>query len=453
MLSQHRLLALIVVVSALAFGLLRPPFEVNDEIAHFAKAAQLGFWSYPSVWEGPQAGALVPAHLVDFIRQWPFDEVHTSVTARPLNKLWEVAPTDPAAPPGFATFSLISNYPPILYFPQAAGLRVAELLGLPPLLQFHAGRIAGGAVALAMILAAARLVPFGGSGLLILAALPGVGGQLVTYSADSLIFGIAFLTFGLVLRAATGESGTRRLLLALLVPVLTLAKGVYLPIAAAGLAMAEAWRPRRLLFLIAVAIVGVAIFYLWFAVAAAEHHNLQSYVGWKSGIRRMSVAPKEQLAFMLANPLAAGQAIFGTMIERLPVYVVGWIGRFGAFTLLLPWPLYGFGLIALVASAVAYPGDQGLPTLWQRAWWLLIAFSIAVTVHMALYMMATAAGEPVVEGVQGRYFVPALPLVALAMRFRVAPRIGAAVPVVVPLVLLVLNVGTALTLALAYWHW
>jgi uncharacterized membrane protein len=415
--ARCRYVALVFAAVSLLYAVILPPFEVPDELAHFAKAAQLAYWAYPSVHQGEQVGAMLPHPLWHLTQDWRPGSQGQTVTplavSRALSGLTARAAAGPAA---FTDLAYLGSYPPVLYWPQALGLRGAAMAGLPPLAQFYAGRLAAGLLAVAIILGALVLLPLGRRAVLGVAVLPGISSQLATYSADSMIFALAFLTIAMVLHAQARPASRARLVLPVLIPLLTLAKGVYLPLAACGLAGRDMIRQHFV-----------------------SHRTLQHVV---------SAAPAAQAGFMAAHPVFAGRMIITTLLQRMPVYGLEVVGRFGLLSVLLPLPLYGLGAAVAVCGAAAH---DALPGRVQRGLWLGLALIVALLVHVALYLTASTLGEDYVEGVQGRYLVPALPLVMLALLWRGGPRVMRGLDAVWPWAACLLMAGGLATAAVAFW--
>jgi uncharacterized membrane protein len=292
--------------------------------------------------------------------------------------------------------------------------------------------------------------------MLVIAALPGISSIFISYSFDSAIIYIAFLTIAILLRGLAVPGTRAGWALPVLVPLLALGKGVYLPIAAAGMGDRAAWRPRRLAWTLLWMAVGVALFAVWFDAGGGGGGSSAGglhYTSRRTLQHMIAAVPHDQFWFMVAHPGTAAWAVIGTIIERLPVYVVDCIGRFGAFNVLLPLPLYVLGAAVVAGGTLATRPDEPLPTLWQRGLWLAIVAVVVILVHIAVYMTATALGEDYVEGVQGRYLIPALPLLALALRFRSGAVLGRIVDAALPWAAALLMAGGLATAATAYWRW
>lgn len=451
--NQFRFFSVSFSIATILYAFLLPPFEIHDEIWHFAKASQLAFLSYPSVREASQPGAMIPESLAQLRWDWPPDPpdhgAHKRSIVRLLNKLR--APASPTRRRIFATFGYLS-YPPILYIPQAVGLRLGRAFHLSPLGQFYAGRLAGALVAVGLVLLAATLMPFGGRTLLSLAILPGVASQLASYSADSMIFGLTFLATAIFINALSYQTRIQKWCISLLIPVLALAKGVYLPIALAAMGELRAWNLRNIRWMLCWMVAGVVSFAVWFGIIAKGEIVVQHYVS-HINLQQMVTAPHQQMKFMYTHPITSASIILSTMVQRLPVYFVGIVGRFGAFNVLLPIPIYGIALFFLLFASFSTDASEELPSLLKRFVWLAIVICVAVLIHIALYLTATAPGEPYVEGVQGRYFIPILPLFILSFRYFPGTRVARIADALVPFLGTVLMITGLATAASAYWRW
>ena len=446
---------LLLLLSTFIYALILPPFEVADEPAHFAKAAQLASWAFPSVRVGSDWGAMIPLPLVKMIREWRPIPPGSLTTQRPLGRLCNglLAPPADGGTVGFASFTYVGSYPSFFYFSQAVGLRLGALLGLAPLGQFYAGRLAGGLFAVSLILLGIRLIPFGKRTATLIACLPGVAGQLGTYSADSTIIAITFFASCLLVRGGSNPSSKLRWIQSGLVPLIILAKGVYLPIVFAGMGVREAWKPRHLIRMTIPIAFGLALFVFWFGILARHAVVVQSFVSHYTLLHVTAATPRQQMGFMEAHPFAALRAILVTIIERLPVYAIECIGRFGPFIVTLPIPVYILGALSVAGATVATRPGEPMPEAGQRILWLAIVLAVVILVHIALYMVASTLGESHVEGVQGRYFIPVLPLLGLTVRTRASAAAGRFLDITLPVCFFILTCSAATMIAISFWSW
>ncbi len=439
-------------IGTFLFAAVTPPFAVPDETFHFHKAVQYSELTPFNIRQGETLGNMLPA-WVDELETVDFPGF--AIGKIPTFRLDQLAAAWRRPYPDerrFSDFSLIANYPPALYLPQAAGLAAARGLGLPPLGRFYAARLFNATAFVLLALFAVRLLPFGRPILVAILALPMVAHQAASCSADATIMGVAFLGLALSLQAARlGLTGERRVAPLAVVPALALAKGVYLPLTLASLAVRQ--RRSTLVWLGLCLLIAVAVFAAW---NGANRDNLvrQPMIDGVTGLHAHSALPQEQLAYVLGHPLGTARVIVSSFVARLPVYVVSMIGRFGWLSVLLPAPLYGLALL-IAAAGLLHPEPGGFrPTPRQRAIWVGLAVGMAMLVELALYLTATPLGADYVLGTQGRYFLPILPLAGLAAAIPSRPdsRLGRAIAVGFAPAIVLLVAGGLLTSLLTFWR-
>jgi hypothetical protein len=131
-----------------------------------------------------------------------------------------------------------------------------------------------------------------------------------------------------------------------------------------------------------------------------------------SSFMRGFVDEHAQVMFIEHHPLRALATIARDVGEHAWVYTHQMIGVLGWLTIPLPRTLV-VAIIALLVVVAATAGPR--LTRAQRIAALVIAIASIVTVELSEYISWTAVGANVVEGVQGRYFLPILPLLLIGM--------------------------------------
>jgi uncharacterized membrane protein len=123
---------------------------------------------------------------------------------------------------------------------------------------------------------------------------------------------------------------------------------------------------------------------------------------------------------VLGDPLRFAAILGRTLAQTATVYWTTFVGELGPLIVKLPAVFYWLWALALGAALVA----DGPPAPLARAGrlWLgaACAASIALVFAMA-YLGWNPVGEPVIRGVQGRYWAPALPALVFALPARRAP--------------------------------
>lgn len=410
----ERLLLAAVALATFFFVFVTPPFQAPDENQHYMKALLLSEGRVLTERNGSAIGASLPRAAIDL------HDVDFPTSLGGARQLYDRATlvrawNSDAARPGtrFADFPNVANYAPTLYAPGAAGLLVGDALGLPRIGSFYMGRLVNALVALAMLAAALRLMPFGRPAMLAVALLPTTAYQTGSLSSDAVINGIGFLGLALALRIGFAPPARGRMAIAFLVaPLLALAKGVYLPLMAAGLRLPKNRRDLRPWTLAAAMVAGAVAFIAWQAYSGGSQ-ALYHIASRKTGAMMMTAPLGDQLAVILADPIAYARVLASSIAERAPVYGLQIVGRFGWNAILLPLAAYPLAVLML-GGAVACGAGMRFP-LPQRLWWLAIVTGAALLIETAMYLTATPLAADYIQGTQGRYFLPLLPLALLAL--------------------------------------
>lgn len=410
---ERWLLALVCAVT-MAFAIITPPFQAPDENQHYMKALLLAEGRVMTEQRGEAIGAELPRSALD-LHSIDFPTDATGEARRFDRAMVERAWGADAGRQGtaFADFPNVANYAPTLYAPGAAGLRIGDAIGLPRIGSFYVGRFVNAAAGLLLLAVAFGLMPFGRGPLLATALLPTFCYQTGSLSPDAVINGMGFVGLALSLRlAAMGSNAARTGELLLAAPLLALAKGVYLPLIAAGLQWRQYRRDMRPWLLIGAIGVGAIAFILWMKMSGGSQ-ALYHIVSRKTGEEVMTAPLAAQLAVILADPIAYARALASSIVERLPVYALQIVGRFGWNAILLPLLAYSLAVVMLGAAVLS--GSGARVSIGQRLWWLAVAGGTALLIETAMYLTGTPLGADYVQGTQGRYFLPLLPLALLAV--------------------------------------
>lgn len=452
-----RMLRWLIVIVALTYVWITPPFQAPDETLHFFKAYAVSVGGVISVSDEGSLGYHLPVAIANLAEiQFPPNPYTTQAMRydpRAILAAWAEGSDLKATK--FVPFPNMAPYSPTMYLPQAAGIWIGRQIGLSPIGMFYAGRLTNTVTAILLTLAAVRLLPLGATALLAVACLPATLAQFGSLSADANIISLTFLVIALATRGSIdlaamrrGEGG--RLLVSIV--LLVLAKGVYWPVACAGLVTRDFRFSARQWWILVSICVGVAFFVVWLMFGRGADIQF-SIISRRTLERTMTAQPADQLAQILAAPSTFIAILISSFAERLPVYVIQVIGRFGWNTVLLPLPLYGLGLLLLGTALIAPSESAPRPTRWQRLWWLLLAIGMVVMIETALYLTGTPLGADYIQGTQGRYFLPFLPLVLLALSCPLQDNsaVGAIARFAFPSMALILNISAMAVVIDAFW--
>lgn len=444
----------------LTFIVLIPPSQVVDEQSHFMRVWQLSEFNLRTeVRIDPnigleRSGSVYDDCVVEYLAENV--DAATLPSDFSLRNVWFDTPDCSPQSRSFEFFDTAVLYGPWSYPGQTVGVGVGRALGLPLPVTFHLGRLAGLLVFVAAVAAALRIAPRGRLTMMAVALLPMSLMSAAAYSADGVVIAGSILAVASVLRLALDDemqSRHRRWLLGVLAAalgVVVITKPNYIVLLGLLLLIPlQGFRSRRqgrmVLAGIAAAISSLAAFF-YVALSGAP----------TSPIYYPETQPSAQLRTLVTNPIGFLGVVWDTVFSYTYeiFFLRGWVGIFGMFRTgrpeVAPLLAVPFVIVAFVAVSLAIAAEAGLrrPLDWRTRWWrrgvvAIVGVGGVTSVFAAAFVFWTAPGAPVIEGVQGRYIVPFVPLLAAALalrRFRSDMALGVRWIVVVAVVLAVASI-------------
>lgn len=306
--------------------------------------------------------------------------------------------------------STTAVYHPIQYLPQAIGVFIADIFTDKPFLLMYAARIMNMLVSLIILYFSIKIIPFGKKIMLLLTCIPVAISGFASMSPDAMTISIAYLFISYVLKIFNEKDKKikwqEKIGLLLMGMVLALCKIVYVPIVALILILPkEKYNTRKEQILTCFLIIGLAIItnLLWLGFAS---QYLEEYKAGNSVI---------QLQKLLANPIEYLQNMLYTINSFSRDYLEGLFGiGVGAdlhiqFYTILPIIIFGTYIFLTIT-------DKALKNrfnTYQTIIITLILLAVIGLIFTSLYIQWTPANWSVIAGVQGRYFLPILPLLSL----------------------------------------
>jgi uncharacterized membrane protein len=407
---------LLVLGFGLAFAFVNPPYAVNDEDAHLARIYELasGQLLTRSDAESGQYH-LVPADYPERAAEY--------VMVRRLRggrvnaqKLWLTLGARRATTL-VRTHGRAGTYSPVSYAPHVAAMWAIRHFDVGALIHLYVVRVAAllayALLCLGAVLASARLAWL----FIIVALTPMALTQAASVSGDGLVIGFALLFFALLGKGACTEERLSQKELVLLVAsavALTLCKPVYVVVVLAlpALSFSGAYaKTKRALFPLAVLALALGFYGAW----SYQNRNMV-------GPPDVIYDSDQQLAFLRENPLHTFVVAFRTLLKNGDELFVqsffvrnqlSRVARFsGAMAALLH--LQVCAAVALGSLKRSFPGGvvtRRVSVALFLACWLSLIGSVAG----ALYVCCTRIGAPDMHILQGRYFIPAMPALLLAL--------------------------------------
>lgn len=418
---------LLALVSAGLGALLVPPGEVPDEPAHISRADSvvhgqvIGRRGPDREWLGtvlPDVGVVMNPGLHWSLPSFPagLTPQERGLTRAAIAEL-QVRPW--ARRPSYTSAVNTAPYPPVLYLPAAAGLRLAQVSGLAPWDAMRLARLCN-ALAYALAGAAALLLARRAHALLAAVLLLPMSLYLAgSVNQDGPLIAAATLAAALLTRGAPWSAPWGA---AALLAVVIAAKPVYLPLAGLLLLAPAGWRSRAGAAALA-GLPGVAWFLAARRVASAPFVVSAPYPSgplWPGPATSFVVTdPALQAQTLLHQPLLLLRLPLEAIIVHSPGRLREIIGVLGKLDLVLPKPLYqlwGVAIAVAVLAALLGPREAtGHGPRWGWIWAAACLVACVFAVYLSQYLTWTPVGANGIVGVQGRYFIPLLPFLAVAL--------------------------------------
>lgn len=326
--------------------------------------------------------------------------------------------------------------PRYIYLLPAFGITLGRLFGLSTTLTYLLGRLFNMLAFVAAVYYSIKRMPFGKGIVFVWALLPITLQQTGSFSYDAPVFSLSIMIIASTLNLAYRTEYNRKkdritaIVLVMSCVLLLPCKGhALLPLVVLPLMLipkyikehrdtVAAWKTKirswmkgavaavLLLFLIIVGIVGVQLLR---SLTAPENIN-NNYIAWAGQYGYT-------IGFFIKNPVRLIEILINTAWFKGDMYLSQMLGgSLGWLDIEIPWMfIIGF-LFLLVYAAMRRENETQLITIGDRVWMILVFIGVCALAVAAMLLYWTPNSFYTIEGVQGRYFLPALVLGVLALR-------------------------------------
>lgn len=317
-----------------------------------------------------------------------------------------------------------SLYPPVVttplaYVPAAIGISAARIFKMTTVPLLYLGRFANLLFFVLMTWLAMRRLPFGKEVLAGVALLPMTLHLSASFSYDVMIMGCMFLFTAVCLDLAYRKdkvSWADIVVLMVLMAVAGPCKMVYaammglcllIPVrkfggwgrwALAALAVGGAW--------------AVSMYLVNSQVIAVYAGGTETYIQWAE-------EPGYSLTLLLHQPMRLLRMFYQTILWQAEHYHLTMIGAYlGNLDKVLdvPYPVIVVFTVCLLELAFRKPGENLEMSKKQRIWVLVVCAGCAAATMGSMLIAWTPISSKVINGVQGRYFLPFLPVLLMALK-------------------------------------
>lgn len=307
------------------------------------------------------------------------------------------------------------TYPFILYIFSSIGFIIARVFGLNILIGCYLAKLMNFIVFLISAYYTLKIIPFGKYAYTAVMFMPMFMHQATSTSADCIvnIFVMLFLAFLLKLYFKSEQITKKEEVILIILSCLTaLVKYVYLPITAMSLILI--WsknisKKEKILTISIMLILSIIIAGAYYKFTGTYETTFNKY------FTENNVNAGEQIKGIVNNPIGFLKTIKYTFINMGEVYVYQMIGNSLGW-LCIYTPNYWITMYLFVMLFSCFLEDNKFAfNKLQKVWGILISFGIIVLILTGMYITWTRVGNIIIDGVQGRYFIPIAFLVLLCL--------------------------------------
>lgn len=326
--------------------------------------------------------------------------------------------------------------PRYLYLFSGLGITIGRLLGLSTTLTYLLGRMFNMLVFMAAAFYAIKRMPFGKGIVMVWALLPITLQQVCSFSYDSPLLGLCGLLIATTMSAVYGQEENKKarivnnVVLVVSCVLLIPCKGfALLPLAALPLMVIpriwqlhadklEMWKQKvkPWMKVVCICVICLIVAGIGIVVARKVHYWMLpenadgAYVDWADG-------QAYSIGYFIRTPLVFCEMMLNTLWYRTDLYLKQILGgMLGWLDIEIPLIFCIGFLILLLYVSLRKEDEEQLITNKQRIWMLVVFAGTCFLAVIAMLLYWTPRTSAVVEGVQGRYFLPVVMLALLALR-------------------------------------
>lgn len=308
---------------------------------------------------------------------------------------------------------------PLAYVPQALGMTLVRLFGAGSISLLFMGRLMNLAFYVAVTYLAMKRLPFGKEVLFGVALLPMTLHLTGSMSYDTVILGLTFYFTAVCLDLAYEKEQVRVrdiLTLAAVIFVLGPCKMVYAAVMGLCLLIPVrkfgGWKRYLTAAAVVLAAFVVSMVLVNSQTIVTYATETETYVSWAE-------EAGYSFAQLLGNPKLVLRLFYNTLVwqaEHYHMTMIGaWLGNVDV-VLEVPYLAVCWFTISLLLLTLRKPGEMIQIRGGQRIWVWVTCFGCAAAILFSMLLAWTPVSSRIITGVQGRYFLPILPVFLMSIK-------------------------------------
>ena len=403
-LKEEKAFLLIVPLFCIIMSLVIPLGRGNDEPAHFYREY------------GIASGEILAKNqiLAPVAFKNTFKKIHSDsrMYNKPYLSVFECNEEIDYNDENYVWIATTAIYHPIQYIGTTVGIFLAKLITRNPVIFIYLGRLSNIIISMVLLYNAIKMMPFGKKILLTISMIPITMEGFSTLSSDGFTIAICFFFIAYVLNLAFNKnvkilSKKQKIFIGILSCIVSCCKIVYFPLILLVLmipkekygGLSEKIKNNILVIFLAV-LINITWLIFGFSILVSR--------GGESGSQMILEAIK--------NPIKFGQMVLYTISNNSNKYLLG------AFGNQLEWGehVYGtsFVIVFIALTIFVTITDESIKNKFLNKQKILLGIIVVIIIGLifcSLYVQWTQKESPEIQGIQGRYFIPIMPIILLLL--------------------------------------
>lgn len=398
--TEKKFLFMAIFLGAL-FIILMPLGEIPDEVTHFRRAYGVTQGHFIAENREDGAGNEMPSNIMDNFSVNPYSGAYKDS----WDNLWEGVSEEE----NFQIYTNTAIYNPICYLPQIIGAAIGRIFGMSIAGMAYLMRVLNFAVFVALIYFAIKISPKFKTIILFIALLPIAIQEGVSLSPDALTNGLSIFMVAYVLYLRYGKTTKMKraelITLYVMAVLIGFLKIVYAPLVLLYLTIpVERFGSKKAKWLnlggIAAAMLVFNGVWLWISMK----------VPFATMRQDVYINTGAQLKGIVKAPVRYAKVVADSVDAWSYHWLWNMLGmELGAFSFRVPATMM---LATLVVLVIVLTQREDLEVKKSdKMIYLLVMFLIIGAMLTTLYLQWTEVGAGIIDGIQGRYFLPILILI------------------------------------------
>ena len=399
----EKIFLITVPIICLFYIIAMPTIKNHDELYHWYRSYEVSTGKLMEGINGDALGTVMPQSIANIATEdW------TSITYGTIRNNLKMNLDKENTTLLYSETSAVYSF--IQYIPQAIGIFIARVFTDKVLLLAYGGRIMNMIFSILLIYWAIKKIPFGKKILLILSFIPIAIEGFSSLSPDAMTISMAFFYIAYILSLAFNKKDhiidwKNIAVLAILSVIMAMCKIVYLPlILLLFIIPKEKFKnEKKIKNIIFIGAIAVVLNLIWLMIAGIY---LSHFREGDSAVQVISILthPIKYLQNCLYTLNLNGQDYIYSMFGG----ELGW-GELVQLNSIIPYVL----ALILIWITITDQTIKDKFKLYQKVWICLTIIAVIGLIFTSLYVQWTTIGSDSILGIQGRYFIPILPLIAL----------------------------------------